>query len=93
MRRYLIATDRGDIAQEADAAHAAGYLSADDDVEYDRVIELDLSAVEPHVNGPFTPDNAIPLSQLARVVRENGWPDEIKSCLIGSCTNSSYEDM
>jgi hypothetical protein len=60
---------------------------------YDQVIEIDLTTLEPHINGPFTPDLAHPLSQFAEALRKNGWPTELKAGLIGSCTNSSYEDM
>ena len=60
---------------------------------YDHVIEIDLSTLEPHINGPFTPDLATPLSKFKTAVQTNGWPDELKVGLIGSCTNSSYEDM
>jgi aconitate hydratase len=68
-------------------------LAADEGAEYDSVIEINLSELEPHVNGPFTPDVATPLSQFAQTVAKNGWPDELRVGLIGSCTNSSYEDM
>ncbi|WP_149243742.1 aconitate hydratase [Dyadobacter sp. 32] len=94
---YLRATDRADVADAADAVK--GYLRADDEVYedpasyYDQVIELDLTTLEPHVNGPFTPDLAWPLSKFATAVRENGWPEVLSVGLIGSCTNSSYEDV
>ncbi len=94
---YLRATDRSDVADAADAIKA--YLRSDDAVYadpasyYDQVIELDLSTLEPHVNGPFTPDLAWPLSKFATAVRENGWPEVLSVGLIGSCTNSSYEDI
>lgn len=58
-----------------------------------QVIEIDLSTLEPHVNGPFTPDLAHPIDKLGAEAKKNGWPLDIKVCLIGSCTNSSYEDM
>ncbi|KAK3808795.1 MAG: aconitate hydratase [Benniella sp.] len=91
MSSYLHATGRGPVAE---AAHQhAHFLKADDGASYDNVIEIDLSALEPHINGPFTPDLATPLSKFANVVRQNGWKDEVKVGLIGSCTNSSYEDM
>lgn len=61
--------------------------------KYDQVIEINMSELEPHVNGPFTPDLAHPLSKFADELRKNGWPTELKAGLIGSCTNSSYEDM
>ncbi|MCL6404062.1 aconitate hydratase, partial [Pectobacterium carotovorum subsp. carotovorum] len=68
-------------------------LSADVGCEYDEVIELDLNTLEPYVNGPFTPDLATPISKLKDVAIENKWPLDVKVGLIGSCTNSSYEDM
>lgn len=93
MRRYLIATRRQSQAKEADMAQAAGYLSADKGAEYDQVIEVDLSALEPHINGPFSPDVAWPLSKFKDTVLEKKWPQKLHSGLIGSCTNSSYQDM
>jgi aconitate hydratase len=60
---------------------------------YDEIIEIDLSQLEPHINGPFSPDKAWPISKMAQAVKENGYPEEIKVALIGSCTNSSYEDI
>jgi homoaconitase len=68
-------------------------LKPDAKAEYDDVITIDLSTLEPHINGPFTPDLSTPISKFADVVRENGWPETFSSALIGSCTNSSYEDM
>lgn len=68
-------------------------LSADENAVYDQIIEINLSELEPHINGPFTPDLAHPLSKFRAAVKENGWPEELKVGLIGSCTNSSYEDM
>jgi len=97
MAAYLRSTDRADVADAANAI--AGYLRADDEVYanpaayYDQLIELDLSTLEPHVNGPFTPDLAWPLSKFATAVKENGWPEVLSVGLIGSCTNSSYEDI
>jgi aconitate hydratase len=91
MRDYLVATGRGGIAELADSY--ADMLRADDGAEYDQLIEIDLSTLEPHINGPFTPDLAHPLSKFAEAVRQNGWPAQLKAGLIGSCTNSSYEDM
>ncbi|WAC14414.1 aconitate hydratase [Dyadobacter pollutisoli] len=94
---YLRATERADVADAADAVKQ--YLRSDDEVYadpatyYDQLIELDLSTLEPHVNGPFTPDLAWPLSKFATAVRENGWPEVLSVGLIGSCTNSSYEDV
>lgn len=61
--------------------------------KYDQVIEINLDTLEPHVNGPFTPDLANPISRLGESAKKNGWPIDIKVGLIGSCTNSSYEDM
>ncbi|KAJ6551393.1 aconitate hydratase [Mycena capillaripes] len=88
---YLNATKRPDIANYA--TQFAHNLKADEDAEYDQVVEINLSELEPHINGPFTPDLATPISQFASEVKKNGWPDELKVALIGSCTNSSYEDM
>lgn len=92
MADYLIATGREDIAKEA-RQHRAKLLEADKDATYDQLIEIDLSKLEPHINGPFTPDAATPLSQFAVKAKESQWPLELKAGLIGSCTNSSYEDM
>jgi len=91
MHDYLVATNRAGIANLADAFKE--HLVPDPGCEYDQLIEINLSELEPHVNGPFTPDLAHPLSQFADNVRKNGWPNELKAGLIGSCTNSSYEDM
>ena len=97
MGEYLRNTERADVADAADAV--AEYLRADDEVYaapeqyYDRVIEIDLAALEPHVNGPFTPDAAWPISEFAKVVEERGYPRNLTAALIGSCTNSSYEDL
>ena len=93
MQSYLAATGRAFVAAEADKAASAGYLSADKGAEYDTNISIDLSSLEPHLNGPFTPDLSTPLSKFADLVREKGWKDSISASLIGSCTNSSYEDM
>ncbi|KAJ3922977.1 aconitate hydratase [Lentinula edodes] len=93
MRGYLHATGRGPVAQAADEAAGKGFLSADDGAEYDEVIEINLSDLEPTINGPFTPDLATPLSKFGAFVKEQGWKDELSAGLIGSCTNSSYEDM
>ncbi|KIJ68224.1 hypothetical protein HYDPIDRAFT_106376 [Hydnomerulius pinastri MD-312] len=93
MRAYLNATGRGPVARAADEAAAKGYLSADEGAEYDEVIEINLSELEPTINGPFTPDLATPLSKFGSFIQENGWKDELSAGLIGSCTNSSYEDM
>ncbi|KAJ7275301.1 aconitase family-domain-containing protein [Mycena haematopus] len=93
MRAYLNATGRAPVARAADKAAAQGFLSADEGAEYDQVIEINLSELEPHINGPFTPDLATPLSKFAQFVKEQGWKDEFSAGLIGSCTNSSYQDM
>jgi aconitate hydratase len=91
MGDYLRLTDRHAIASAA-SAHAAN-LCADEGAEYDTVIDIDLSLLEPHVNGPYTPDLSFPISQLAENVEAAGWPNDISAALIGSCTNSSYEDL
>ncbi|KAJ3159246.1 aconitate hydratase [Geranomyces michiganensis] len=93
MSAYLRATGRAATADAADIAKRAGFLSADANAKYDSLIEIDLSTLEPHINGPFTPDLATPLSKFKDLVKENKWKDEIQVALIGSCTNSSYEDM
>merc|ERR1719150_2770571 len=92
MADYLAATERQNIADEA-AKYKSSLLSPDADCKYDQVVEIDLSTLEPHVNGPFTPDLATPISQLGSAAKSNSWPLEVKDGLIGSCTNSSYEDM
>jgi aconitate hydratase A / 2-methylisocitrate dehydratase len=97
MSDYLKATERAEIAKLAGSV--SQHLAPDKEVlqspekYFDRVIEIDLSKLEPHVNGPFTPDLAWPLSQFADAVKKNGYPEELKVALIGSCTNSSYEDI
>lgn len=93
MSVYLRATEREEAANLAD--ELSEYLKADDGSEnnYDQVIEIDLSKLEPHVNGPFTPDLAWPISEFKKAVEEKEYPEELKAALIGSCTNSSYEDM
>ncbi|KAH9004612.1 aconitate hydratase [Lactarius hatsudake] len=91
MGDYLNATKRPDIAKYAQ--RFAHNLRADEDAEYDQVIDINLSELEPHINGPFTPDLATPISKFKDEVVKNGWPAELKVSLIGSCTNSSYEDM
>lgn len=97
MATYLQATDRADIAKLA--GDYLDYLNADEDVQkdsqkyFDQVIEIDLSTLEPHVVGPHTPDLARPISDMAKAVKENNYPEELRYGLIGSCTNSSYEDM
>jgi len=97
MRDYLVSTDRKDIANEADVV--AEHLKADAEVienpekYYDQIIEIDLSTLEPHLNGPFSPDRAWPISEFAKAVKENDFPVKLEVGLIGSCTNSSYEDL
>ncbi|KAJ3150568.1 Aconitate hydratase mitochondrial [Geranomyces variabilis] len=91
MADYLRATNRPDIANYAKAF--SHNLVADKGAKYDRVIEIDLNTLEPHINGPFTPDLCTPISKFAETAVKNGWPLEVKAGLIGSCTNSSYEDM
>ena len=97
MERYLAATGREEVAKLANTVKE--YLDADaevyenPDIYYDQVIEIDLSKLEPHINGPFTPDRATPISLMGKVAKENGWPIEVSVGLIGSCTNSSYEDI
>jgi aconitate hydratase len=94
---YLRGTKRGDIADMANEIKA--HLTGDDEVYanpelyFDQVIEINLSELEPHVNGPFTPDLAWPISKFAAAVKEHGWPAKLDVGLIGSCTNSSYEDI
>lgn len=94
---YLSGTGRSDIAELANGI--AEHLTGDDEVYanpgqyFDQVIEINLSELEPHVNGPFTPDLAWPLSKFAAAVKENNWPAKLEVGLIGSCTNSSYEDI
>ncbi|KAG5957838.1 hypothetical protein E4U56_005979 [Claviceps arundinis] len=91
MYDYLAATRRKDIGDFARSY--ATELRADQGAEYDQLIELDLSELEPHINGPFTPDLGTPISKFSQAVKDNGWPEDLKVGLIGSCTNSSYEDM
>jgi aconitate hydratase len=97
MAQYLRGTDRAEVAKLADKVkeHLTGdpEVYADPKRYFDEVIEIDLSTLEPHVNGPFTPDRAIPISQFASEVKANGWPARLEVGLIGSCTNSSYEDI
>jgi len=97
MRRYLSATGRADVVALAD--EVAEHLTGDDEVYanpeqyFDQVIEINLSELEPHVNGPFTPDLATPVSEMASAAASNDWPTKVEWGLIGSCTNSSYEDL
>lgn len=94
---YLRGTDRNDIADLANGVKE--HLTGDEEVYanpekyFDQVIDINLSELEPHINGPFTPDLAWPLSKFAAAVKENGWPAKLEVGLIGSCTNSSYEDI
>ncbi|MFN3301112.1 MAG: aconitate hydratase [Sediminibacterium sp.] len=97
MSRYLKATGREEVANLADGVKA--YLNADAEVYespekyFDQVIEINLSELEPHLNGPFTPDLATPISKMKEAAAANGWPTKVEVGLIGSCTNSSYEDI
>lgn len=97
MRRYLVATGRADVVEAADTI--ADYLTADPEVYaepekyFDELIEINLSELEPHINGPFTPDRGTPVSKMKEEAAKNGWPIKVEWGLIGSCTNSSYEDM
>jgi len=92
MADYLVATERKGIADLA-SEYQGALLSPDEGCHYDQIVEIDLSTLEPSVNGPFTPDLCTPISQLGNAAKTNGWPLEVKDGLIGSCTNSSYEDM
>ena len=92
MKRYLIKTNRADLAAESDKFQA-NLLCADEGCVYDQVIEINLSDLKPYLNGPFTPDNATPVSEMHAALKANDWPEEVSAALIGSCTNSSYEDM
>ncbi len=97
MRRYLSATGREDVVALADGI--AEHLTGDDEVYanpeqyFDQVIEIDLNTLTPHLNGPFTPDLATPVSEMKEKAAANDWPTDIEWALIGSCTNSSYEDL
>jgi len=97
MAAYLKATGREEVAGLADGIR--DYLRPDKEVYadpkkyYDQVIEIDLNTLEPYVNGPFTPDLAWPISEFAKAVKDNNWPERLEVALIGSCTNSSYEDI
>jgi aconitate hydratase len=97
MERYLRATNRADVADAANAIkeHLTGdpEVYANPDKYFDQLIEINLSELEPYLNGPFTPDLATPISKMKEVAAENGWPMKIEVGLIGSCTNSSYEDI
>lgn len=97
MERYLRATDRDDVADAANKVKE--HLTADPEVYahpetyFDQLIEINLDELEPHLNGPFTPDKATPISEMKEEAEKNGWPMKIEVGLIGSCTNSSYEDI
>lgn len=97
MGDYLRGTGRAEVADEADKLYEN--LTGDEEVYanpekyFDQVIEINLSELEPHINGPFTPDLAWPISKFAEVVEKNNWPEKLEVGLIGSCTNSSYEDI
>ncbi|HLK30317.1 MAG TPA: aconitate hydratase, partial [Puia sp.] len=97
MSAYLKATDREEVAALADGIKK--YLRPDEEVYadaakyYDQLIEINLNELEPYVNGPFTPDLAWPISKFAEAVKANNWPEKLEVALIGSCTNSSYEDI
>ncbi|MBY0485910.1 MAG: aconitate hydratase, partial [Flavobacteriaceae bacterium] len=97
MRRYLAATGRQDVVDAADTV--AKYLTGDAEVYanpeqyFDQLIEINLSELEPYINGPFTPDRGTPVSKMKEEAAKNGWPLKVEWGLIGSCTNSSYEDM
>jgi aconitate hydratase len=97
MERYLRATDRNDVADAANTVK--DYLTADPEVYenpekyYDQVIEINLSELKPHLNGPFSPDIATPVGEMTEKAKKNGWPLKVEWGLIGSCTNSSYEDL
>lgn len=97
MERFLRATDRNDIADEANKikSHLTGdpEVYANPEQYFDQVIEINLSELRPHLNGPFTPDLATPVGQLGQKAKENDWPIKVDWGLIGSCTNSSYEDL
>jgi aconitate hydratase len=97
MSRYLKHTGRAEVAEMAD--QIAEHLTGDPDCYanpekyFEQVIEIDLSTLEPHINGPYTPDAAYPISEFGKAVKENGYPQKLEVGLIGSCTNSSYEDL
>ncbi|UPL03840.1 hypothetical protein LCI18_014774 [Fusarium solani-melongenae] len=91
MSAYLRATRRPELAEAVQLAKHE--LRADEGAEYDRIIEIDLSTLEPRINGPFTPDLSTPISKFGQAARENQWPEKLTAGLIGSCTNSSFEDL
>jgi len=91
---YLNVTGRASVAEAAtQVSQKHDFLRADENAKYDEVITINLSELEPHINGPFTPDLSTPLSKFKEVVKENQWPEKLSAGLIGSCTNSSYQDM
>lgn len=94
---YLRGTNRADIAALADGVQEHlrpdPEVYANPEIFYDQLIEINLDELEPYVNGPFTPDLATPISEMAEAVKKHGWPDDVEVALIGSCTNSSYEDI
>ncbi|WPK23114.1 hypothetical protein PUMCH_000339 [Australozyma saopauloensis] len=93
-RRYLQQTNRGPIADAADVAlNKYNFLKADEGADYDQIIEINLNTLEPHVNGPFTPDLSTPISVFGKTAQTEKWPSTVSAGLIGSCTNSSYQDM
>lgn len=91
MRAHLKATHRPEIAEAV--RHASEELGADPGAEYDRVIEIDLSSLEPQINGPFTPDLSTNISKFSDIAEKENWPSTLTAGLIGSCTNSSFQDM
>ena len=97
MERYLKCNWRKEISDLANTIK--GHLKADPEVYenpeiyYDELIDINLSELEPHINGPFTPDRATPISKMGKTAKENSWPTDVSVGLIGSCTNSSYEDI
>ena len=93
MGQYLSATNRDAWRISAEKALHDGYLRPDSDAQYDRIVEIDLDQIEPHVNGPFSPDASMTLSDFGKNAKDKKWNSTISSALIGSCTNSSYEDM
>lgn len=94
MRRYLIATHRAEVADAASKVHSEyNYLAADTGAKYDQIIDINLSELTPSLNGPFTPDLSTPVSKFGEAIEKNKWPKKLSAGLIGSCTNSSYQDM
>ena len=81
MRDYLVATSRADIAEQSDL-YKDDLLKGDEDAHYDQIIEINLSELEPHVNGPFTPDLAHPISKLGEAAKKNNWPLDVKVCNV-----------